>query len=73
MAVVSPKCPSFQQKKNRVPRGTTARDIWIWVWVVKSNFRIICMENAIKKAFLPDFDLNFCISNFSEILYVELL
>jgi hypothetical protein len=27
MAVVSPKCPSFQQKKNRVPRGTTARDI----------------------------------------------
>ncbi len=48
MITVNFKGPSFQQKNNLIPRGTTARDIWIWVSVIESNFRIICMENAIK-------------------------
>ncbi len=59
MTMVSPKDLPFQQKKIRVLRSTLARDIQFWVWVVKSNFRIICMEKVVKNAFLADFGLNF--------------
>ncbi len=35
MSTTSPKGPSFQQKYNRLLRGTTARDIWFWILVCK--------------------------------------